>query len=110
MKEINSFILYHDWYLLFKNLPLETKGILLDTIFLYVKGEITLEAVNPVIEDIFVYISTYIDRDREKYIEKCKKMEENARKRYEKKQEQDKKKNGFAGYDFNSFEKSLDSD
>lgn len=111
MKEINSFILYYDWQLLFKNFTLEQKGKLLDSIFNYVTGKISSSDVDINVRDVFDYMITYIDRDKEKYLEKCRKNEENARKRYEKKEEEKKKKTGgFAAYDMEKFEESLNSD
>ena len=125
MKEINSFILYYDWQLLFKNFSLEQKGILLDSIFKYVSGKLSSDDVDLSIKDVFDYMITYINRDKEKYIKKCEKMEENARKRYEKKKIDEESKNNItippalkkamgnshgACYDLEEFERRLNED
>lgn len=116
MREINSFILYYDWYLLLKNLSFEEKGILFEAIFLYVSGsdqfdKLTLPAL---VKSVLDYLVIYLDRDKTKYIERCKKNEENIKKRYEKRQEalknaKNDKKQDYAGYDLDAFNEQLEN-
>jgi len=109
MRDINSLILYYDWYKLLLNFTPEEKGILLDLIFKHSIGE-SIDFDIPIsVQVVFDYIKIYLDRDKDKYIEKCKKNEENARKRYEKRIEK-KKNDGFAGYDLDKFEEQLNKD
>ncbi len=108
MEEIKSFVLYYDWYLLFKNFSLEEKGKILDTLFLYAMGKIKTEDVDSAIKTVIEFVSIYLDRDKEKYIKKCKKNAENIRKRYENRQKNKEKTNSAAAYDLDKFEKSLE--
>jgi hypothetical protein len=109
MRDINSLILYYDWYKLLLNFTPEEKGILLDLIFKHSMGESIDFEIPTSVKIIFDYIKIYLDRDKDKYIEKCKKNEENARKRYEKRIEK-KKDYGFGGPDIEKFEEQLDKD
>lgn len=107
MKEINSFILYNDWYLLAKNLDQTEKGLLFDLLFLHSTGGPLPGSIPKSVSNVFDYIKIYLDRDKQKYIDKCKKNEENIRKRYEARQNKNKKSESF---DLEQFDKSLDDD
>lgn len=104
MRDINSLILYYDWYKLLLNFSNDEKGILLDLIFKHSIGENIDFQIPDTVKVVFDFIKIYLDRDKSKYIEKCKKNEENIKKRYEKRQE--KKKN--TSYDLDEAKKLYD--
>jgi len=82
-KKKKSFIIYADTEAMLTHLSMRERGQLITMIFSYVKrGEIE-EEVSPLVNMAFTIIRTYLDRDREKYEEICKKNAENAKKRYE---------------------------
>lgn len=110
MREINSFVMYYDWDYLIKGFNFEKKGKLLDCIFHHSRGESIPFEIDEDLKPVFDYICIYLDRDKQKYIDKCLKMEENAKKRYEKQKEKEKNKNSSTSYDIENFEKMLNSD
>lgn len=121
MKEINSFILYYDFYLLTTNLTAAEKGLLLDKLFLYhipaaampPGKKTTFETLreSPAVNTVFEYIRRRLDFDREKYIKRCERNAENVKKRYEARQKKkDDKKYDYAGYDLEQFEKMINED
>ena len=82
----NSFLLYYDWQELFSTLTNEEKGILLSAMFDYQCNGIIFESENKLLQGIFNYIVSRFNSDREKYEATCKKNSENAKKRYENKE------------------------
>lgn len=110
MKEIKSFIFYYDWQHLIKNFSYAQKGKLLDAILHHVIGEeITFPDLDAELTAVFEFLKIYLDRDKEKYLKKCEKAAENAKKRYEKKEKDVKNKSG-AAYDLDEFEEKLNEE
>ena len=77
----NSFLIYLDYEEQFNLLSNEEAGILIKAIMQYEKtGEIV--KLDGMVKMAFSFIKTQLDRDREKYQEKCEKNKNNARKRW----------------------------
>ncbi len=77
-----SFVLYMDQYAPIEKLSLTQKGCLLDAIFSYQKGE-TVDCIDEVVDMAFQFFKQTFDRDNDKYLKKCEKNAENARKRWD---------------------------
>lgn len=77
-----GFILYQDQYEPIRSLAVAQKGELLDMIFLYQRGE-ALPEVDPMVSMAFAFFKQAFDRDEDKYLKKCEKNKENARKRWD---------------------------
>lgn len=75
----NSFLLYHEYYIHFKYLTTEQKGLLLDAIFEYEinNKETQLE---PIVEMAFSFVKTDLDINRIKYEETCERNRANGSK------------------------------
>ena len=73
-----NFMLSDDWKDLVVNLPDETAGQLMKTIFLYHAGE-EIQIDDPVLNAVFVMVKEYIDENERKYAETCKKRSEAAK-------------------------------
>lgn len=122
MKDINSFILYYDFYLLTANLTAAEKGLLLDKLFLYNIPEASLPPgkkasfetlrENAAVDTVFEYIRRRLDADRDKYIKRCERNAENIKKRYEARQKNknEGKKHDYAGFDLEAAEKMINED
>ena len=80
--EKNSFILYHDYEEHIKLLSNEQRGVLLTALFAYSRSR-TLPAFDrdPALAMAFSFIRAAIDRDNEKYQERCRKNAENVKER-----------------------------
>ena len=78
-----SFILYNDWEDFFKSLDSnEQAGQLINALFAFAKrGEIA--EFSGALKMAFLFMSSQIERDSSKYIKKCEKNAEIARKRWE---------------------------
>ena len=76
-----SFILYLDSRNLLDCLDYEKKGRLIEAIFAYVAGE-EVPSLSPDVKIVFISIKTYLDKDREKYLEKCEKNSKNQKARW----------------------------
>jgi len=77
----NSFLIYLDYQEQFDLLSDEEAGILIKAIIKYEKTQ-EVPRLNGMVKMAFSFIKTQLDRDREKYQEKCEKNKENARKRW----------------------------
>ena len=93
----NSFLIYTDYEEQFNLLTDEQLGQLIRAIMQYEKtGEIP--KLDGMLKMAFSFIKTQLDRDREKYEEKCAKNRENAKRGGRPKKQMDNKKpNGFKG-------------
>lgn len=91
----NSFLMYLDYEEQFNLLTDEQIGQLMRAIIKYEKtGEIP--ELDGMLKMAFSFIKTQLDRDREKYNQKCEKNRENAKKGGRPKKQKDiKKPNGF---------------
>ena len=76
-----SFILYLDSRNLLDCLDYEKKGRLFEAIFTYVAGD-KVPSLSPDVNMAFISIKTYLDKDREKYLEKCEKNSKNQKARW----------------------------
>ena len=75
----NSFLIYLDYEEQFNLLTDEQVGQLMRAIIKYEKtGE--MPKLNGMLKMAFSFIKTQLDRDREKYKERCKKNKENGKK------------------------------
>lgn len=91
MKEKENFILYHNQYSLIEELSDKDKGILLDSLFKYsMNNELPNFEKGSPLSMVFKSIKNSIDISNEKYLERCKKNQENINKRYEKEKYSDK--------------------
>lgn len=106
-RKIDSFILYYDWEYLIKDFTLEEKGEFIQAIFDHLNDRPI--KVSRVVKNTLDFVIIYLDRDRDKYIKKCEKNAENAKKRKEK-AEKDKNKTSCAGYDLKAYEDAIDND
>lgn len=77
----NSFLIYLDYEEQFNLLSNEEIGILMKAIIQYEKTK-EIPILDGMVKMAFSFIKTQLDRDREKYQEKCEKNKENARKRW----------------------------
>lgn len=78
-----SFLLYSDQHDPIKALSLEQKGLLFENIFLFQNGH-DVDILDPVVNMAFSFFKQVFDRDESKYLERCEKNRENAKKRWEK--------------------------
>lgn len=82
-----SFVLYTDYADSLRKLPLDQIGAVFLAIFDYVEFEKMPENLDPVADMCFSFIIKQVQRDKEKYKEKCKKRAEAGRKGGEKKRD-----------------------
>ena len=91
MKAKENFILYHNQYSLVEELSDNDKGILLDSLFKYsINGELPNFEKGSPLSMVFKSIKNSIDISTEKYLERCRKNQENINKRYEREKYSDK--------------------
>ena len=81
-KEKSSFIIHLDYEPLLEDLSLEDKGILLDAMFAYAKGE-SVPELKPLTKMAFNFIQRQMDYDKVKWLKKCEKNKENINKRWQ---------------------------
>lgn len=80
-----SFILYTDFEEVFSKLSDEDAALLIRTIFSYQRtGEVP--TLPPTMDLIFIPIRQQLDRNKEKYLQKCQKMSENISSRWKKRE------------------------
>ena len=80
MSDKKSFILYGSYYEQIMLLSIEERGQLLSAIYEYqMNGEVSVE-MNPIVAMAFSFVRSDMDRDAEKYEEKCAKNRANGRK------------------------------
>ena len=72
-----AFLIYHEWKIPIQGLSLSEKGQLLDCLFAYSETK-TLSELTPLAAMAFNFLKQQIDRDEEKYIEKCERNQENG--------------------------------
>lgn len=96
--------MYYDWFVLVEPLSLTDKGRFFEAIYKHSCNGYDGKDLPEPVKSLFLFVSRQLDRDKEKYIKKCEKNEENIRKRYEKREKE--KKSGVS-YDLAAFEKSL---
>jgi hypothetical protein len=78
----NSFVMYDDWFRFFERMDYNTIGEIVMGIYAYrFYGEITDFSEDPLLDSIFNFIIGAIKRDEGKYMKRCIKMQENAKKR-----------------------------
>ncbi|MCD7890682.1 MAG: DUF6291 domain-containing protein [Ruminococcus sp.] len=84
-----SFVLYNDYYEHINMLSDEEAGMLMKAVFMYAEtGEVP--ELQGMTKMAFSFISSQLDRDREKYEERCQKNHEIALEREQKKREEKK--------------------
>lgn len=84
MKEKKSFIVYYEWEEMFGYMSDKQIADMLRAMFSYAKRGEMPEFSNPLLNSNFCVMKYAIDRDSEKYIDKCNKNKEKAMKRWEK--------------------------
>ena len=78
-----SFVLHHESEDLFNKLSLEQRGKLISAIFQYSKSGILPNfGEDPAADMAFASIKSYLDRDKQRYEERCRRNKENALKRW----------------------------
>lgn len=77
-----SFVLYTESKKLIEKLNTEQKAALITAIFDYADG-LPVKGLDPLTEIVFITISSYMDKDMQKYETKCQKNRENAAKRWQ---------------------------
>lgn len=80
-KKPKSFILYTDFESVLLHLSIKERGMLFTMIYSYVNRG-TIEAhgsITPLVDMAFEIVRAQLDRDREKYEQKCQKNSENGR-------------------------------
>ncbi len=87
MPKKKSFVLYHDYFNHIYRLSDEEAGRLFKALFAYVNEKLPPD-MSPQVEMAFSFITEQIDRDCEKYEEKCRRMQELALKREEKRRKE----------------------
>ena len=76
-----SFVLYTDYREMIEMLPIKERGELLTALFEYVESGVISDFSNsPALNMCFSFIRSQIDRDTEKYIERCEKNRINGSK------------------------------
>ena len=76
-----SFVLYADFEAILMRLSMKERGMLITLIYSYVnRGAIDEIDVTPLVDMAFAVIRAQLDRDSEKYEEKCRKYTENGKK------------------------------
>lgn len=78
--EKRSFLLYENYEKLFGLLPMEQRGMLITAIFEYERQQLVSVTLSDAANMAFQCIKDTLDRDREAYLEKCKKQSENGKK------------------------------
>ena len=73
----NGFVIYKDWALFLDNLTMGERGELFSALFEYVLKGKRMETENKALGGIFNFMAAQIDRDSEKYQERCNKNREN---------------------------------
>ena len=81
-KSKKSFVLYTDFESVLLRLSLKERGMLITLVFAYAdRGEVEdIETLPPAVDIAFSIIRAQLDRDKEKYIQRCLKNSENAKK------------------------------
>lgn len=79
MADKNSFLLYKDSYAEIQLLSIEQRGLLITAIFEYVITGKALETSDTALMIVFSTLKRFIDRDAEKYEEKCNKNRDNGK-------------------------------
>jgi len=77
-----SFVLYHDQFATIQKLSKEQKGDLLELFYLYNMGE-ELPERDPIVDIVFSMFESTFKRDNSKYLERCEKNKDNAKKRWD---------------------------
>jgi hypothetical protein len=77
----NNFILYSDQEEIFAELPKDKAGELIIVVFEYVKTGV-IPQCDSMVKIAFIPIKQKLDKDRDKYLEKCNKNRDNVMKRY----------------------------
>lgn len=80
MDKKKSFVLYHDYYDHISSLKDEEKGKLLSAIFEYEIKGVSPQGLSDKADMAFSFIRATLDRDREKYINRCQKNSANGKK------------------------------
>ena len=76
-----SFVLYADFEVILTRLSMKERGMLITLIYSYVnRGTVDEIDATPLVDMAFAIIRAQLDRDKEKYDEKCRKYTENAKK------------------------------
>lgn len=76
-----AFLIYHSFYDVIKNISDQDAGKLLKAVFEYEIKNAEIE-LPPELKMAFRFIKSQLDRDHEKYIERCEKNRDNVRKRW----------------------------
>lgn len=91
MKEKDNFLIYHNQYSLVEELNDIDKGLLFESLFQYsMNKELPKFEKGSPLSMAFKSMKNAIDISNEKYLEKCKRNQENINKRYEKEKYSDK--------------------
>jgi hypothetical protein len=88
-KEIKSIILYLDSAVAIDYLTDEQAGILFKAVLRYGRNGQMLESSDTALTALFTMLCTQIDRDHKKYEERCERNVTNAKKRYEKRHQEE---------------------
>ena len=80
MKE--SFLIYTAHYSAIKSMTQEQKGDLLDALFMYAEEDEQPEIADPMVGMAFAFMKSSLDRNSQKYEERCQRLRENAKKRW----------------------------
>lgn len=80
MKE--SFLIYTAHYSAIKGMTQEQKGDLLDALFMYAEEDEQPEIADPMVGMAFAFMKSSLDRNSQKYEERCQRLRENAKKRW----------------------------
>ena len=80
MAEKKSFILYHDFYDQMQLLSIEQRGELLTMIYEYAVNGRVMTGASPMTQFAFLGIRGQMDRDYDKYLERCQINAQNAKK------------------------------
>ena len=83
VKKKDNFLLYHNMYIMIKDLPDEMVGDVIKSIFRYsIDGELPLYENASIENLLFRHIQNSIDINAKKYYDKCEKNKENINKRW----------------------------
>lgn len=83
VKKKDNFLLYHNMYIMIKDLPDEMVGGVIKSIFRYsMDGELPLYENASIENLLFRHIQNSIDINAKKYYDKCEKNKENINKRW----------------------------
>ena len=86
-----SFLVYFDWEAPLQELDNEELGELFKAMFIYAKYGELIDFEHRSLKLVFGFIKSAIDRDREAYLERCKRNAVNGAKGGKKKEENDNK-------------------